>query len=946
MKTTIRLLLIPILSLQVLAQRTEQNFNAGWKFIKADLPDSAAAQEYADSSWQAVHLPHDWAISGPFDSMAEDGGSGKLPWRGVGWYRKSFTIPAVDSGKCVYLDFDGVMAFPEVFVNGTLAGHWDYGYVPFRIDATPYIRSGARNTVAVRVDTRKHATRWYPGAGIYRNVKLVTCAPVHVAHWGTCVTTPMASDTAAAVQVRASIENSGNADTRISITIELAGPDGRVVASGTIADTVPAHGSRDIEQSFRIHKPVRWDIGNPALYSAKTSVLANGKPVDADHTRFGIRVAEFTADDGFHLNGRRVQLQGVDLHHDLGPLGAAFNRRAMERELAIMNNMGVNALRTSHNPPAAEVLDLCDSMGILVWDECFDKWGPYADMRPGERLETYGEKQLRNFVMRDRNHPCVIIWSIGNEMASQPRDSNGMSPERNAFMRDYVRRYDPTRPVGMACDNTSLAAKDNHTLDSLDVVGWNYGRRYLPFRKRYPAKPIVYSESGSAVSSYGFYELPLPRNKTAFSKQFQVDSYDHNAMGYSDIPDVEFSYMEKDRYVAGEFVWTGFDYLGEPSPFSRQARSSYFGIVDLCGIPKDRYYLYRSHWRSDATTIHILPHWNWPERKGKPVPVYIYTNGDSAELFLNGKSLGARAKSRALPDEPLNLACGLPSIASSEERDPCSNANDGNSYTRWTASAGDTISPRWQVDLGSEQSVRLLSIDFARSADHYPYFIKASNDGALWKTVVTKNDWSGAENRMEHDVDLQARFLRIQFAAAREARAGIREFGVYSQKNDLSYYSVTDHYRLRWNDVVYEPGEVRAVAYKNGKKIGESIMRTAGAPHTLRLTPDRTVIAANGDGLSYILIEAIDAKGNPCPLADNSITVSVAGPGTIAALANGNPLSMEPFQDASHMLFFGKAMLIIRGIEGKAGVVRVTAGGKGLRESKATINTMQSRTDR
>ncbi len=369
--------------------------------------------------------------------------------------------------------------------------------------------------------------------------------------------------------------------------------------------------------------------------------------MDTDTTTFGIREFKFTANDGFHLNGKRVQLYGVCLHHDQGALGGAFYTRAMERQLEIMRDMGVNAIRTSHNPPAPELLELCDRMGFVVWDECFDKWDKTADRFDPNKmpLEQYGEKQIRNFVMRDRNHPSVVVWSIGNEIDSPPERPEGADKGAGEIYERFCPqiRFDAAGWYGLLF---SLSGGTKQMFDALDLAGWNYQRRYAQYRQRYPDKPIVYSESASALSTRGFYELPLRASKTQYSKEFQVDSYDRNAANWSDIPDREFALMEKDKFVAGEFVWTGFDYLGEPTPYSRQARSSYFGIVDLAGIPKDRFYLYRSHWRPDVTTVHILPHWNWPDRIGQNVPVYVYTNGDTVELFLNGKSLGKQTKAK------------------------------------------------------------------------------------------------------------------------------------------------------------------------------------------------------------------------------------------------------------------------------------------------------------
>ncbi|MBN2592222.1 MAG: DUF4982 domain-containing protein [Sedimentisphaerales bacterium] len=906
-------------------------FNSDWKFTKGEQP-GAEATDFDDSAWQEVRLPHDWAISGPFNPK-ENGYAGKLPWKGVGWYRKIFILDKSDSGRRVYFDFDGVMAFPKVYVNGQLAGEWDYGYMSFRVDATPFIKFDGANVVAVQVDTRNHGTRWYPGAGIYRKVIMTVCDPVHIAHWGTYITTPDISDTSATVHVHTTLDNNLETETEVTVEVVLFNPNGRVVAKSIKNEAVPAAGSRELEQSLEVASPRRWDIKDPKLYTARTIIRLGKEIVDSDVTTFGFRTFRFTADDGFHLNGRRVQLYGVCLHHDQGPLGAAFYPRAMERQLEIMRDMGVNAIRTSHNPPAPELLDLCDRMGFVVWDEAFDKWDDKADrVKDQPPLEEYGEKQIRNLVMRDRNHPCIVVWSIANEIGEGGR--NGVTPERVKFMSEFVRKYDPSRPVGMANHIPAMAERPN--FDALDLTGWNYARRYDIYRQRYPDKPIIYSESASALSTRGFYELPLSNEKTEFSKQNQVDSYDLNSASWSDIPDKEFKLMEDDKFVAGEFVWTGFDYIGEPTPFSQEARSSYFGIVDLCGIPKDRFYLYRSYWRPDVTTIHILPHWNWPDRAGQNVPVFVYTNGDSAELFLNGKSLGRRAKGQ-LPERPANFAQGKHAAASSVESGKgnlASNANDADSSTRWCAA--DTGAEQWwQVDLGEMQPVRYLAIDFEKEAKNYGYQIKVSSDASTWQSVVTKSTsrfprWGGPTQAF-HEVDVEARYVRIEFAElAQGTWASIREFGVYPEKVESDYYDVTYNYRLRWNDVIYEPGELKAVAYKDGKKIGQAVMRTAGNPAKIRLTPDRKKLAATGEDLCYILVEALDEKGTLCPLADNSVRFEVKGPAEIAGVGNGNPLSLELFQSNSRKLFYGKSMLIMRTIEGKAGTVQITSESEGL----------------
>lgn len=935
MSKALVLLSMMIFTANLYAQRNVEDFNRDWRFAKGEQTRQVQQIEFDDSDWQAVNLPHDWAISGPFNPD-ENGYAGKLPWKGIGWYRKTFTLERADDGRRVYFDFDGVMAFPKVYVNGQLAGQWDYGYMSFRVDATPYVKFGEKNVIAIVADTRRHGTRWYPGAGIYRKVTKTICAPVHVAHWGTFVITPKIDDDSATVNVSTIIENRLDSESKVVVEVVLLNPEGKQVAKSNSGCAVAAGGSRQLSQLLMVKNPQRWDINSPKLYTAKTTVRVGNKVVDTDSTSFGIRTFKFTADDGFYLNGRRVQLYGVNLHHDHGPLGAAFYPRAMERQLEIMQDMGCNAIRTSHNPSAPELLELCDRMGMVVWDECFDKWNATADRVKGKPpLKEHSEKQIRNLVMRDRNHPCIVVWSIGNEIGNQPYDREGKSPERVKFMSDFVRKYDPTRPVGIGCHIPGTA--DEPILDALDLTGWNYMRRYEHFRQRYPDKPIIYSESASALSTRGFYELPLPNRKTDYSKQFQVNSYDHNAAAWSDIADAEFKLMEDDSFVAGELVWTGFDYLGEPTPFTQEAKSSYFGIVDLCGIPKDRFYLYRSYWRPDTTTIHILPHWNWPDRIGKNVPVYVYTNGDSAELFLNGKSLGHRTKGQPT-EKAKNFAQAKTTAASSEEAGKSNfakNANDGDSKTRWCAADG-SANQWWQVDLGKVQPVKYLSVELEKEEKNYAYVIKASTDTSTWETILTKKvsripRWGGPRQAF-HEVDTKVRFIRIEFTDLPDRTwASIREFGVYPEKVESPYYDVTYNYRLRWNDVVYEPGELKVVAFKDGKEIGRAIMKTAGNPAKLKLTPDRTAIKADGYDLFYILVEMLDKDDTLCPLADNMVSFEIDGPAEIAGVGNGNPLSLEPFQADYRKMFYGKAMLILRSIEGKAGPISVTAKSEGIK---------------
>ncbi|MFC1763177.1 glycoside hydrolase family 2 TIM barrel-domain containing protein [Planctomycetota bacterium] len=744
---------------------------------------------FDDTTWQTVRLPHDWAIAGPFDPDG-DGHTGKLPWRDQGWYRKVFPLEVTDTGRRVYLNFDGVMAQPRIYVNGQVAGAWDYGYNSFLIDITDFVRCGQENTVAVHVDTRRHGSRWYPGAGIYRKVRLQLTDPVHVTRGGLFVTTPTMDTENAQVRIATEVVNHTAHHETVTITTQIQNPQERLVTRANMYGKLSAGQAKTFVQTLTVPNPQRWDIEHPHLYTAVCTVKRQGQACDRATTTFGIRTVSFNAEDGLLLNGRRVPLQGVNLHHDHGPLGAAFFTRAMERQLEIMKDMGCNAIRTSHNIAAPELLDLCDRMGLLVYNEVFDKWDATADRVRGEDLLAYGHKQIRNFCRRDRNHPSVVLWSIGNEIPYVLRNESGRAPAEVEAMVGFFRQYDPTRPVTLACH--MLQGLKGGILDTLDIQSWNYGRKYLKAKQQYPNRPSICAESASALSTRGFYELPLVQNKTAFSAALQVDSYDRNAASWADIPDVDFAGLQRHPFCAGEFVWTGFDYLGEPTPYNsamvkdgrisqqQMPRSSYFGIVDLCGIPKDRYYLYRSLWAPDKTTLHILPHWNWPEHIGKNVPVYVYTNGDSAELFLNGESLGTRTKKTDLPPD------------------------------------------------------------------------------------------------------------------------------------NADYYAVLDSYRLRWDNVTYTPGELKVVAYRQGQKIGEAFKKTAGPCATLRLTPDRRQLAASGEDLAYVLVEAIDAQGLLCPLAHHRIHIEITGPGVLAGIGNGNPLGLDRFSDNTHTLFFGKAMLILR----------------------------------
>jgi len=917
-------------------------FTEGWRFSLGEHDDQVTLREYDDSGWQEVRIPHDWAITGPFAEQ-EHGATGKLPWKGVGWYRKSFGICESDTDRRVYLDFDGVMATAKVYVNGSLAGEWDYGYTSFRVDATPFVVFGENNVVAVRVDTRQWGSRWYPGAGIYRRVTLSIKNDVHVAHWGCWVTTPEVTDNAARVRIATTVDNHRAAAAGITVETAVLDAGGEIVVQEQAPGTIPEGGSVTLVQDLVVDHPQLWDITSPTLYTAQTVVRIGEAVVDASSTEFGIRTFAFTADDGFHLNGRRVQLYGVNLHHDQGPLGAAFYPRAAERQLEIMREIGVNAIRTSHNPPAPELLALCDRMGFVVWDEGFDKWDHTAGRHDGlPPLKPFAERHLGSMVRRDRNHPSVVVWSIGNEV--NPGGEAGITPELVTMLSAIVRDLDTTRPVGMGCHIPELAA--GPTFASLDLTGWNYARRYATYREHFPDKPIIYSESASALSTRGYYELDLPRRKTDYSQALQVSSYDLNAAPWSDIPDLEFKLMSDDSFVAGEMVWTGFDYIGEPTPFDQEARSSYFGIVDLCGIPKDRYYLYRSVWRPDVLTLHILPHWNWEGHEGDTVPVFVYTNGDEAELFLNGRSLGRRRKGQ-LPEQVPNFAQSAADTASTAASGSApAMATDGDRETRWLAGDGDDTA--WlQVDLGTIRDIGFLALDLEREEKLYSYTVSVATGDDDWHEVVDKPQSShpqwGGPTRVFHQVETRGRYVRIDFVSARDgAPLGIRELGVYESPIESSYYEPTYTYRLRWNDVVYEPGELKVVAYREGNKIGEAVQRTAGPAAALRLRADRSRLDASGDDLCYVVVEAVDEQGNLAPNADNLVSFSLEGPAAIAGVGNGNPLSFEPFQASQRRLFFGKALVILRALQGQEGTIRLTASSEGLDSATVTAQAVSS----
>jgi beta-galactosidase len=788
-------------------------------FVQADFDDSA---------WESVNLPHDWAAKGPFltgPDAAVTGGMGRLPSPGVAWYRKKLDISEFDAGKSVFLDVDGAMSYAMVWLNGHLVGGWPFGYASWRLDLTPYINHGGENQLAIRLDNPPYSSRWYPGGGIYRNVWLTKTNPVHVAHWGTYITTPEVSARSARVDLALTIDNDSNEEaavravTRVYNLDENGNRTGRTVVSfDPVEVTVAAESQTTVSGSVTIRNPRLWGPypqQTPNRYVAVTILYRDGNPVDVYKTNFGIRSLGFDPDRGVIVNGEHIYLKGVNQHHDLGPLGGAFNTRAAERQIEILREMGTNAIRMAHNPPAPGLLDVTDRMGVLVVNESFDVW---------ERRKTpldfhlifpdWYEQDMRALVRRDRNHPSVIMWSTGNEVGEQYTGEAGAEWSRR--LTAIVHEEDPTRPVTASMN---FAKPPMEFPGTMDVITLNYqgeGIRYSPeyahlqgitthplynsFREAYPDKVILSSENAAALSSRGTYLFPVIDAESApvsdgiggDPENYYVCSYELYTAPFGSSADRVFRTLERHPFVGGGFVWSGWDYLGEPTPYY-DARSSYFGVIDLAGFRKDRYYLYQSQWQPDHPMVHILPHWNWPDRIGEVTPVHVFTSGDEVELFLNGESLGRKQK------------------------------------------------------------------------------------------------------------------------------------GEYE-------------YRLRWDDVVYEPGELRAVAYKNGIRWAETVVKTTDIPARLHAEADRTVIEADGYDLSFITVEIRDDDDQFVANAHNPIEFSVDGPGEIVATENGDPTNFTPFPSHERNAFNGLALVIVRGIRGMSGVITVRAESGGLESATVTID--------
>ena len=807
------LLLVATLSLSIsaFAQRSEVLLEKGWKFHRGDAPEASAAA-YDDSAWQEVCIPHDWAIYGPFSreydlqnvavtqnyekkASLKTGRTGGLPYVGCGWYRCSFEVP---SGKRATLVFDGAMSEAHVFVNGKEVCFWPYGYNSFYVDVTDFVKPGS-NELAVRLENLPNSSRWYPGAGLYRNVHLVLTETLHVGVWGTHVATPEVSADFASVHLETTLE--GVDDIGAKVHTCIIGPDGAVVAE---ADSSLQPGESTAVQDFGIPAPELWSPETPSLYKA-VSVIGDGiRETDRYETVFGIRSVEFIPGKGFLLNGESRKFQGVCNHHDLGPLGAAVNESAIRHQLELLKDMGCDAIRTSHNMPAPELVRLCDEMGFMMMVEPFDEWD-VAKCRNGYHrfFAEWAERDMVNMIRQYRNNPSVVMWSIGNEVPTQ------CSPEGYkvaSFLRDICHREDPTRLVTCGMDQVSCILGNGFGA-AVDVPGLNY--RTFRYEEAYAALPqgfILGTETGSTVSSRGFYKLPAVKRFSAKDPDQQCSAYELDACSWSNIPDVDFALADDYPWTLGQFVWTGFDYLGEPSPYDTDAwpnHSSMFGIIDLASLPKDRFWLFRSVWNRNSETLHILPHWNW--KKGDKVPVMVFTSYDEAELFLNGKSLGIRKKAVAV--EPTH---------------------------------------------------------------------------------------GGQEEALE------------------------------------------SRYRLIWEDIDYEPGELKVVAYRDGAPADSAFVRTAGKPHRISLSYDGHALKSDGKDLAYVTVSILDKKGNLCPLDGSLLKFKVSGAGSYRAAANGDPTCLDIFHEPRMHAFNGKLTVIVQSSQ-TPGRIRLKVSGRRLRTAKLSV---------
>ncbi|WP_099598014.1 beta-galactosidase GalB [Reichenbachiella sp. 5M10] len=787
--------------------------------------------DFDDQNWQAVELPHDWAIEEPFYAGWDTpvgGGMGRLPSPGVAWYRRTLDISTADQGKSIFLDIDGAMSYAMVWINGQLAGGWPYGYSSWRLDLTPYLHYGGPNQLAIRIDNPAHSSRWYPGGGIYRNVWLVKTEPIHIAQWGTSIRTKDLSASQATILLDVTIDHDGNENQNIAIQTDIfvLNEDGSIgdktvaaFAKKTISMT--AQNSSTIQSTLTLDNPRLWGpppTQSPNRYVAITTLTSEGQTIDEYRTPFGIRAISYDADKGFFVNGEKVYLKGVNQHHDLGALGAAFNARAAERQLEMLKELGCNAIRMAHNPPAPELLEMTDRMGFLVIDEMYDCWARKKTPHDFHLIfPEWHEQDLRALVRRDRNHPSIILWSTGNEVGEQYTGEEGAKIALR--LREIVNEEDPTRPTSASMNYAKPGMPLPETMEVLNLnyqgegirnapayahlKGINTSPLYPRFHQAFPDKIIISSENAAALSSRGTYLFPVNEGVSApisdglggDPKTGYVSSYELYTADFGSSADKVFATIDQHPYVAGGFVWSGWDYLGEPTPYYL-SRSSYFGLIDLAGFKKDRFYLYQSRWRPELPMAHILPHWNWSNRLGKITPVHVFTSGDEAELFLNGESLGRKKK------------------------------------------------------------------------------------------------------------------------------------GAYE-------------YRLRWDDVLYEPGELKVIAYRDGKEWAEETIKTTDSPTQLTLTTDRQSILGDGKDLAFVTVAVTDQNGLTVPNAMNDITFSIEGPGEIIATDNGDPTSLVAFPSLERKAFNGVALAIVKPNKGQAGTITIKAVSSGLKNAEVTIEVIQ-----
>lgn len=799
--------------------RVETCLKDGWRFHRGEA-DGAFVPGYDDSGWESVSVPHDWAITGPFSiendlqnvqivqnmetkASLKTGRTGGLPYVGVGWYRTEFSVP---DGMTAELLFDGAMSEARVYVNGHEVCFWPYGYSPFHCDVTPYLNKSGSNVLAVRLENLPFSSRWYPGAGLYRNVHLVcTSAKAHIPVWGTFVSTPSVHKDMASVSLAISLQ-SDKENIDIEYYTDIISPEGEKVASRR--SVALYHNGDSHVQKFLVTEPKLWSPEHPYLYKALTRILVDGVVTDEHETRFGIRSIEFIPEKGFYLNGEHRKFKGVCNHHDLGPLGAAVSVPALRHQLTMLKDMGCDAVRTSHNTPAPELVSLCDEMGLMMMVEPFDEWNDAKCQNGYHRyFDEWAERDMISMLHAFRNSPSVIMWSIGNEVPSQ---CTADGYKTAAFLQSICHREDPTRPVTCGMDQVNCVLSNGFAAQ-LDIPGINYRTfRYKDCYEQLPQGLVLGSETASTVSSRGTYHFPVEKAFSVKHPDHQSSGYDMEACNWSNIPDVDLALAEDYPWTLGQFVWTGFDYLGEPSPYDTDAwpnHSSMFGIIDLASIPKDRYWLYRSIWNTESPTLHIVPHWTWPGREGKVTPVYVYTSWPEAELFVNGVSQGRRSKLS-------------PSA-------PCEGLQD-------------------------------------------------------------------------------------------EALEG--------------------RYRLMWNDVVYQKGELRVVAYDaEGNVAASESVRTAGKPYALRLECDRNSIARDGEDLAYVTVSVTDKDGNTVPTDTREVLASVSGAGEFRAIANGDPCSLEIFHRPHMHLFAGKLTVIVRSKANADGPILLKVNAKGLRSAEMEL---------